>query len=324
MSTSVKIERKPKLLQQVKQKMKLQHYSNSTIDIYIRWIREFINFNDKQHPKELNKKHIEKFLTHLAVERSVSQSTQNQALCAIVFLYKEVLESNFGWLENVTRATRKKKLPIVFSKDEVKKVLDNTTGDIHLIASLLYGSGLRLSEALGLRIKDLDFELKSITIRESKGEKDRSTVLPNSIIPLLKEKVEFVKKQHEDDLKLGKGKTKLPGALHRKYKRASEEFAWQYLFPATKFIYDKDAKLKYRYHIHPSTVQKEIRKALKLANVNKPASSHTFRHSFATHLLQSGYDIRTIQELLGHKSVRTTMIYTHIIENLHGVKSPLD
>ena len=315
---------KPKLLEQVKNKLKFERYSNSTIELYTRWIKEFIIFNNKQHPNNLHKTHIEKFLSYLAIERKVSQSTQNQALCAIVFLYKKVLDLDFGWLEDVTRATRKNKLPVVFSKDEAKKVIANTKGDINLIVSLLYGGGLRLNEALGLRVKDLDFELKSVTIRESKGEKDRTTVLPQSLIPKLKEKIIEVKKLHEEDLRNGNGKTILPGALHKKYPNALLEFGWQYVFPSNKFIYDKERKLKYRYHIHPSTVQKEIRKAIKQAGINKPASSHTFRHSFATHLLQNGYDIRTIQELLGHKSVRTTMIYTHIAENLHGVRSPLD
>ncbi|MCZ7604077.1 MAG: integron integrase [Melioribacteraceae bacterium] len=315
---------KPKLLEQVKHKLQSERYSISTIELYTRWIKNFIIFHNKQHPKKLDKSHIEKYLTYLAVEKKVAQSTQNQALCAIVYLYKHVLEQNFGWLEDVKRATKKKKLPVVFSKDEARKVIENTKGDIRLIVSLLYGSGLRLSEALNLRIKDLDFELESIMIRESKGEKDRSTVLAQSIIPQLKEKVREVKKLHTIDLRNGNGKTLLPFALHKKYPHASQEFGWQYVFPANKFIYDKERKLKYRYHIHPSTVQKEIRKAIKKAGINKPASSHTFRHSFATHLLQSGDDVRKIQELLGHKSLRTTMIYTHITDNLYGVKSPLD
>lgn len=269
---------KPKLLDQVKHKLKFERYSKSTIELYTRWIKEFIIFHNKQHPNYLHKAHIEKFLSHLAVERKVSQSTQNQALCAIVFLYKRVLDLNFGWMEDVTRATRKKKLPVVFSKDEARKVIDNTKGDINLIVSLLYGGGLRLSEALSLRVKDLDFELKSITIRESKGEKDRTTVLPQTLIPKLKQKVKELKQIHENDLRNGSGKIILPGALHKKYPNASSEFGWKYVFPANKFIFDKERKLKYRYHIHPSTVQKEIRKAILKSGINKPASSHTFRH----------------------------------------------
>lgn len=315
---------KPKLLDRVKRILKSERYSKSTVELYTRWIKDYIIFNQKEHPLNLGKDHIEKYLSHLAVDRKVAQSTQNQALCAIVYLYKNVLEKEFGWLEDVKRATRKTKLPVVFTKDEAIKVILKTKGDFNLIVSLLYGSGLRLNECLSLRVKDVDFGYKSLTIRDSKGEKDRTTILPERLIPRLKEKVLEVKKLHNYDLEIGAGKTILPGALHKKYPNASIEFGWQYIFPANKFIYDKERKLKYRYHIHPSTVQKEIRKAIKQAGINKPASSHTFRHSFATHLLQAGYDIRTIQELLGHKSLRTTMIYTHIAENLHGVRSPLD
>lgn len=315
---------KPKLLDRVKRILKSERYSKSTVELYTRWIKDYIIFNQKEHPLNLGKDHIEKYLSHLAVDRKVAQSTQNQALCAIVYLYKNVLEKEFGWLEDVKRATRKAKLPVVFTKDEAIKVILKTKGDFNLIVSLLYGSGLRLNECLSLRVKDVDFGYKSLTIRDSKGEKDRTTILPERLIPRLKEKVLEVKKLHNYDLEIGAGKTILPGALHKKYPNASIEFGWQYIFPANKFIYDKERKLKYRYHIHPSTVQKEIRKAIKQAGINKPASSHTFRHSFATHLLQAGYDIRTIQELLGHKSLRTTMIYTHIAENLHGVRSPLD
>jgi len=314
----------PKLLSQVKLILRKERYSSKTEEAYTKWIREFIIYNNKQHPNELGKEQIEKYLTHLAVERKVSASTQSQALSAIVFLYRKVLEKEFGWLEDVTRATRKPKLPVVFTIEEAKNVIDNLRGDFQLVASLLYGGGLRLSECLNLRIKDVDFGLKSLTIRDSKGEKDRTTVLANSIIPELKSKVEQVKQLHNEDLQKGEGKTILPGALNKKYVNANKEFSWQYLFPANKYYYDKELKFKYRLPLHTSTVQKEIKRGIKKAGINKPASSHTFRHSFATHLLQSGYDIRTIQELLGHKSVRTTMIYTHIIENLHGVRSPLD
>ncbi len=298
---------KPKLLDQVKLNLRRNRYSRKTEEAYIKWIREFIIYNNKKHPLEMDKTNIEKYLTHLAVERRVAASTQNQALCAIVYLYKQVLEKEFGWLEDVTRATRRPKLPVVFSKNEVRSVLKETTGDIKLIISLLYGSGLRLNEALSLRVKDVDFELKSLTIRDSKGEKDRTTVLSQSIIPSMKSKIDHVKKVHSSDLQKELGSTVLPGALHKKYINAVKEFSWQYVFPADKYVYNTEFKLKFRYHLHPSTVQKEIKKAIKSAGINKPASSHTFRHSFATHLLQDGYDIRTIQELLGHKSLRTTL-----------------
>lgn len=319
-----KIKKKPKLIDQVRNTFRTLRYSKKTEEAYVKWIKEFIYFNNKTHPLELSKEHIEKYLSHLAVERHVSSSTQTQALCAIVFLYKKVLEKEFGWLEDVTRASRKPKLPVVFTKEEARKVIENTEGDVRLIVSLLYGSGLRLSECLGLRIKDVDFGYKSLTIRDSKGEKDRTTILPESLMHVLKNKIKSDKEIHDNDLRNGQGRTILPDALDDKYMNASKEFAWQFVFPANKYVYNKTSGYKYRLHLHHSTVQKEIRKAVKAAGINKPASAHTFRHSFATHLLQNGYDIRTIQELLGHKSVRTTMIYTHIIENLHGVRSPLD
>lgn len=315
---------KPKLLDQVRLSLRSKRYSRKTEEAYLKWIKEFILFNNKRHPNELDKTHIEKFLSWLAVSRKVSASTQGQALCAIVYLYKNILEKDFGWLEEVTRATKKPKIPVVFTKEEAKAVIQNTSGDVKLISSLLYGGGLRINEALSLRIKDIDFGYKSLTIRESKGEKDRTTLLPESIIPELKEKVIHVKHLHEEDLKHGNGRTILPDALDKKYPNASKEFGWQYLFPANKFVYNKEIGYKFRYHIHSSTIQREIKSAIRKAGINKPASAHSFRHSFATHLLSSGYDIRTIQELMGHKSIRTTMIYTHIIENLHGVRSPLD
>lgn len=318
------VKGKPKLLDQVRQTLQSKRYSRKTEEAYIKWIKEFIFFNNKRHPIELDKTHIEKFLSYLTITRKVSASTQGQALCAIVYLYKNVLGKEIGWLEDVTRATRKPKMPVVFTKEEAKNVIAQTAGDIKLICSLLYGGGLRINEALSLRIKDIDFGFKSLTIRDSKGEKDRSTVLPESIIKELQAKVKEVKSLHEQDLKNGNGKTILPNALAKKYPNAAKEFGWQFLFPANKFIFSKEIGYKFRYHLHESTVQKEIKKAILRAEINKPASSHSFRHSFATHLLSSGYDIRTIQELLGHKSLRTTMIYTHIIENLHGVRSPLD
>lgn len=319
-----KSDKKPKLLEQIRFHMRSKYYSRKTEEAYIKWIRDFIIFNGKKYPTELNKTHIEKFLSYLAVEKHVSVSTQNQALCSIVYLYKNYLGKDFGWLDEVVRASNRKKLPVVFSRPEAISVIENLSGTIKIIASLLYGGGLRINECLHLRIKDIDFEYKSLTIRDSKGEKDRTTLLPGKIIPALHEHLRKVKKLHEDDLIRGRGSTSLPNALDKKYQNASKEFSWQYVFPADKFVKDETSGKIVRFHIHDSTVQKEIKKAVKKAGINKPASAHTFRHSFATHLLEAGYDIRTIQELLGHKSVRTTMIYTHIIENLHGVRSPLD
>jgi integron integrase len=315
---------KLKLLEQVRRHLRSRYYSRKTEEAYIKWIREFIIFNGKKYPTELDRTHVEKFLSYLAVEKQVAAPTQNQALCAIVYLYKNYFEKEFGWLEDVVRASNRKKLPVVFSKSEAINVINSLEGDIYLIASMLYGSGLRLGECLNLRIKDVDFEYKSLTIRDSKGEKDRTTILSQKIIPLLKEHIREVEKIHQSDLAKGKGGTILPHALARKYPNAAKEFGWQYLFPANKFIRENTTGLVFRYHIHESTIQKEIKKAVKKVGIIKPASAHTFRHSFATHLLENSYDIRTIQELLGHKSLRTTMIYTHIIENLHGVRSPLD
>jgi len=318
------IEGKPKLLDQVRLSLRANRYSKKTEEAYIKWIREFIIFNNKRHPNELDKTHIEKFLTSRAVNRKVSSSTQGQALCAIVYLYKNILKKNIGWLEEVTRASKKPKLPVVFTKEEAKAVIKNTSGDIKLISSLLYGGGLRLGEALSLRIKNIDFGYKSITIRQSKGEKDRTTLLPESIIPELKIKLEQVKKLHDNDLKSGNGRAILPNALSVKFPNAAKEFGWQYVFPADKFIKDKESGKILRWHIHESTVQRSIKSAIKSAGITKQAGSHAFRHSFATHLLENGYDIRTVQELMGHKSVKTTMVYTHVLNRGLGVKSPLD
>ncbi len=315
---------KSKLLEQIRIHMRSKYYSRKTEEAYIKWIHDFIVYNGKKYPTFLNKTHIEKYLSHLAVEKHVAPSTQNQALCAIVYLYKNFLNKDFGWLEEIVRASNKKKLPVVFTKPEAINVIENLNGTIRIIVSLLYGGGLRLNECLKLRIKDVDFGYKSLIIRDSKGEKDRTTLLPQKIIPELQKHIIKVKRLHDEDLKKGRGTTKLPAALDRKYPSASKEFGWQYVFPADKFVKDEISDLIFRYHIHDSTIQKEIKKAIRKAGINKPASAHTFRHSFATHLLEAGYDIRTIQELLGHKSLRTTMIYTHIIENLHGVRSPLD
>lgn len=315
---------KPKLLDQVRITLRTNHYSKKTEEAYLKWVREFIFYNNKQHPNDLDKTHIEKFLSHLAVDRHVSASTQNQALCAIVYLYKNVLEKDFGWLNDVTRATKRPKIPVVFTKSEAKKVINEMTGIQKLIASMLYGSGLRLNECLGLRIKDIDLEYMSITVRDSKGEKDRTTLLPATILEDLKAQIKFVKEQHKNDLQIGKGRTTLPNALANKYTNAAKELGWQYVFPANKFVRDPETGDYFRHHIFDSTFQKAMKVALKKTEIVKPASSHTFRHSFATHLLENGYDIRTIQELLGHKSVRTTMIYTHVVKNLHGVISPLD
>lgn len=316
---------KPKLLDQVKTHLRSLHYSRRTEESYINWIKRFIIFNNKMHPEQLGKDQIRKFLNHLAVERNVSASTQNQALQAILFLYKEIIHKDVGWVDDIQRPVKPKHIPVVFSQSEARIVLNNISGLPQFIAQLLYGSGLRLSEALRLRVKDIDFEYRHIIIRDAKGEKDRVTLLPESLIPKIKDQIDKRLILHNADLKKGFGDAVLPYALAAKYKNASKEFGWQYLFPAEKVVPDENGK-KIRHHFHESTVTKAIKAAIKKSGIEKPtASAHTFRHSFATHLLQSNYDIRTVQELLGHKDVRVTMIYTHIIKNLGlGVKSPLD
>jgi len=272
----------------------------------------------------MGKEEIEKFVNYLTLEQHVSSSTQNQALQAILYLYKKVIKKEVGWLENIKGLKRVKHLPVVFSKKEVTKIFEHLSGVPKLIVSLLYGGGLRLNEALNLRIKDIDFDYQQILVRDGKGEKDRHTILPATIIPELKKHLNEVYKQHKADLLKNKGETILPYALARKYPNAGKEFGWQYAFPAEKYINDKESGLIYRWHIHESTIQRAVKDAITKAGVIKPGSPHTFRHSFATHLLENGYDIRTIQELLGHQSVKTTMIYTHVLNRGLGVKSPLD
>ena len=317
-------KRKPKLLDEVRITLRTNHYSRKTEESYVSWIKRYILFNNKEHPEKLNGEAIKNFLNYLAVKRHVSASTQNQALSAILFLYQSVLEKNVEWLQNVIRVNKSKRLPVVFTRNEIKDIFNNLEGVTKLICSLLYGSGLRLGEALHLRIKDINFDYKQIIVRESKGEKDRITTLPETIIPELKQHLNKVYLMHKNDLKAGRGKTKLPFALANKLPNADKDFYWQFIFPSDKFIKDKDTGLVYRYHVHESTIQKAIKTAVKKAGILKPGTSHTFRHSFATHLLENHYDIRTIQEVLGHSSVKTTMIYTHVANLGAGIKSPLD
>ena len=319
-------EKKPKLLEQVKIQLKSLHYSPRTIESYVNWIKRYILFHNKTHPEKLGKDDIRKFVNHLAVDRNVSASTQNQALQGILYLYKEIIHKDVGWIDDIERPTKPKHIPVVFTKAEAHTVIQNMEGVTKIITGLLYGSGLRLSEALQLRVKDVDFDYRQIIVRDGKGEKDRTTLLPQSLIPHLKQLIEKRRELHDADLKKGWGDTILPYALAEKYVNASKEFGWQYIFAADKYIYDNEKKLKYRFHLHESTVSKAIKIAIRKASVEKPtASAHTFRHSFATHLLQNNYDIRTVQELMGHKDVRVTMVYTHIIKNLGmEVKSPLD
>ena len=319
-TTAIKI----KLLDQVRITLRTNHYSKKTEECYISWIKRFILFNNKKHPNEMGREEIQKFVNYLAVEKYVSSSTQNQALQGILYLYKKVLNKDVGWIEDLKGIKRIKHLPIVFSKKETAKIFEHLSGVSKLIVSLLYGGGLRLNEALHLRIKDIDFDYHQIVVRDGKGEKDRHTILPTSIISELKNHLNEVYKQHKTDLLKNKGETILPYALVRKYPNAGKEFGWQYAFPADKFIKEKETGLIFRYHIHESTIQRAVKEAINKSGVIKQGSPHTFRHSFATHLLENGYDIRTIQELLGHSSVKTTMIYTHVLNKGVGVKSPLD
>ena len=319
------ITNKPKLLVQVAVEIRKRHYSKRTEEAYTGWIRRFIIFNNKKHPAEMGGEEIKSFLNHLVIEKNVSASTQNQAMQGILFLYKNILKQDVGWVEDIKRSARIKHLPVVFSKKEAKEILKRIKKIEWLIVSLLYGSGLRLSECLKLRIKDIDFDYAQIIVRDGKGEKDRRTVLPESLIIPLQEQLQKVKKIHKEDLAKGLGETILPYALKEKYPSEGKELRWQYIFPSSEIIFDKKRGIKHRHHVHESTVQRTVKKAIKEANVLKSGSPHSFRHSFATHLLENGYDIRTVQELLGHKDVRTTMIYTHVLnKGGYGVKSPLD
>ena len=316
---------KPKILDQLRNKIRRKNYSIRTEKAYVDWNKRFILFHNKKHPREMGAHEVEQFLTHLAVNMNVSASTQNQALSAILFLYKEVLEIELEWLQNVKRAKKPERLPVVFTIKEVKSVMVHLDGIYWIMAYLLYGAGLRLMECVRLRIKDIDFENNQITIREGKGQKDRVTMLPEIVKDPLCQHIAKVKTLHEQDLAQGFGEVYLPYALERKYPRANKEWGWQYVFPSKKRSVDPRSGKIRRHHIDEKSLQRAVKKAIILAKVNKPASCHTFRHSFATHLLESGYDIRTVQELLGHKDVNTTMIYTHVLnKGGKGVISPAD
>ncbi|MBE7436027.1 MAG: integron integrase [Anaerolineales bacterium] len=304
--------------------LRSRHYSNRTEETYLDWVRRYILFHKKRHPLEMGAEEIRAFLIHLATERTVAASTQNQALSAILFLYREVLHKEIEPIL-LSAAKRPERLPTVLSREEVIRIIDRMNGLNKLMAQVLYGSGLRLMECLRLRVKDVDFEYKTLTVRDGKGEKDRVTPLPDSIIPDLRRQIERVRLLHEEDLSAGFGEVYLPTALENKYPNASRELAWQYLFPSPKRSLDPRSGRERRHHMDESGLQRTIKESTQKAGIQKRVSPHTFRHSFATHLLQNGYDIRTVQELLGHKDVRTTMIYTHVIQRGGmAVKSPLD
>ncbi len=313
------------LLEDVRDTLRLRHYSYRTEKSYIYWIRKFILFHQKRHPTEMGKDEIRNYLTFLARKRQVSASTQNQALSALLFLYKHVLQKDIGYIDQIERAKKPKRIPVVFSKAEAQKLLAQLNGKYWLAAALMYGAGLRVLECMRLRVKDIDFDYSQINVRDGKGHKDRITVLPENLKSPLKRHLQQRLALHQRDLKNGKGSVKMPMALKRKYLNAQYEWKWQYVFAATSHYFDPDDKVERRHHLHESVLQRAVKDAMRRAGVVKHGSCHTFRHSFATHLLASGYDIRTVQELLGHSDVSTTMIYTHVLNRGGmGVKSPLD
>ena len=317
--------RPKKLLDKVRERIRLKNYSHRTEQAYTSWVKRYILFHDKRHPQHMGRVEIEAFLTHLAVDRNVSASTQNQAFSALLFLYREVFQKDLDFPVESVRAKRPKRMPTVLTKGEARRVIGRMSGKYRLMAELLYGSGLRLTECIRLRVKDLEFDMHQINVREGKGARDRVTVLPDAVTNGLKRHLRRVKLTHEDDLACGYGGVFLPDALGVKYPGAHFEWAWQYVFPASHISIDPRTGIKRRHHADPSTLQKAVKKAAQLADIHKRVSPHTFRHSFATHLLENGYDIRTVQDLLGHKHVSTTMIYTHVLNRGgRAVRSPLD
>ncbi|MSQ59883.1 MAG: integron integrase [Betaproteobacteria bacterium] len=315
----------PTLLGQVRARIRVKHYSIRTEVAYVDWIRRFVLFHNKRHPRDLGAVEVEAFLTYLADKRRVSASTQNQAKSALLFLYREVLDVELPWLDGVTSAKKSQRLPVVLTPAEVSSLLGRLRGSPALIVKLLYGTGLRIMEALRLRVKDLDFERLEILVRDGKGAKDRVTMMPANLAEPLKLHLTRVKELHQEDLAAGFGDVFLPYALARKYPNAGKEWYWQYSFPSARLSIDPRSGVKRRHHADEKPIQRAMQQALRESGINKPATPHTLRHSFATHLLQSGYDIRTAQELLGHSDMSTTMIYTHVLNRGgKGVLSPLD
>jgi integron integrase len=313
-----------KLLEQARDILRAKHYSYRTEETYIDWMHRYILFHHKRHPEEMGAAEVQAFLIHLATERNIAASTQNQALSAVLFLYREVLHKEIEPLP-LASAKRPERLPTVLTREEVFRIIDQLVGIHKLMVQLLYGSGLRLMECVRLRVKDIDFDYKTITVRDGKGEKDRVTPLPDSLIPALRRQIDRVHLLHDEDLAAGLGEVYLPYALDRKYPNTARDLAWQYLFPAPRRALDPRGGKERRHHIDSSGLQHAVKEAAREASIRKRVTCHTFRHSFATHLLQNGYDIRTVQELLGHKDVRTTMIYTHVLQRGgFAVKSPLD
>jgi integron integrase len=305
--------------------IRLKHYSYRTEESYLSWVKRFILFHNKQHPKDMGVPEIEAFLTFLAVQEHVAASTQNQALCALLFLYRHVLKQDFEVPIDAVRAKSSHNLPTVMTPQETAAVINHLSGIYQILAKLLYGSGLRLMEALRLRVKDIDFVQHQITVRDGKGGNSRVTMLPLKLTDALQGHLVMVKRIHQQDLEQGNGSVYLPDALERKYPKADRQWVWQFVFPADRIVKDPRSGILRRHHLHESSLQRAVKQAVQSAGISKKISCHTFRHSFATHLLQNHYDIRTVQELLGHKDVKTTMIYTHVLNKGGlGVRSPLD
>ena len=319
------MESPPRLLDQMREVLRLKHLSYRTEESYVSWVKRFIVFHGKRHPKDLGAPEIRAFLSYLATHEQVAASTQNSALNALLFLYRSVLKQPFPQLEEIERAKRPRRVPTVFSRDEVHALLSRLTGRPHLMASLLYGAGLRLLECVRLRVKDVDFTYHQITVRDGKGAQDRVTMLPRALVEPLQRHLARVKLLHEEDLLEGYGEVYLPYAFDRKDPKAGSAWVWQYVFPAAKRSMDPRSGVERRHHVSEAIVQRAVKEALQRAGIPKHGSCHTLRHSFATHLLEDGYDIRTVQELLGHKDVSTTMVYTHVLQRGgRGVHSPLD
>lgn len=317
--------KQPTLLEVVQQKVRVKHYSIRTEMQYLQWVKRFILFHHKRHPREMGGPEVEAFLSHLVTHGNVSSSTQNQALSALLFLYREVLGISLPWMDDVVRAKKPQRLPVVLSKQEVGKILDHMQSTHGLIARLLYGTGIRIMECCRLRVQDIDFDRGELLIRNGKGAKDRVTMLPKSLVEPLRAHLIWRKGLFDADAAKGKAEVYLPDALERKYVNAATSWAWQYVFCSGSYSVDPRSGRERRHHLDEKLVQRAVKKAVGLAGVNKPATPHTFRHSFATHLLEGGYDIRTVQELLGHSDVSTTMIYTHVLnKGGRGVSSPLD
>ncbi|MFC1498880.1 integron integrase [Verrucomicrobiota bacterium] len=322
--TGTPARQKPKLLDLIRREIRLRHYSIRTEHSYIDWVKRFVRYHEMKHPENMGAEEVKDFLSHLAVDGNVAASTQNQALNAIVFMYKHVLERDLEEMKPFIRAKKPKRLPVVLSMDETSLILGKFQGTSRIMIEMLYATGMRIIEVIRLRVKDIDFQRNMIIIRDAKGQKDRTAILPPELVSDLSAHLKRVHKLHLKDLADGYGTVYLPGALAKKYPNTNKEWCWKYVFPSKKLSIDPRSGIKRRHHIYESTLQKLIKQAVREAGVNKPVHSHTFRHSFATHVLEAGYDLRTVQELLGHNDIRTTEIYTHVLQSgPSSVTSPL-